>query len=59
MAFQNPLDRKPGAAHGTVQLDGLARVAGARRIKPALTSEEGREQQPVAVDQYEQNRFHP
>ena len=51
-------ESEPRAAPRAVGFDRLARIARAGGIKTALAAEEGRQQQPVAVDEGDEQGFH-
>src|SRR2546426_8550980 len=58
MAFENPLDPQPGAFERAVALDGLVRVARARRLETTLGEDEMRQRELVATNEshYDQAR---
>ncbi len=51
IAAQQPPERERQSAHGALVRDGLRRVVGAGRMKPASASEEWREESNVEADQ--------
>src|SRR3989344_6753201 len=57
VALADAFDGQPGAFQRAVGCDGLPRIGRAGRIEPALRAEKRRQQQPVAVDQENQQGY--
>jgi hypothetical protein len=58
VAAQNPADREPTAAPGTVAPDGFVRVVGATRREAAMLAEKGAERQLIHAYQKKEDFFH-
>jgi hypothetical protein len=58
MAAQEASQCEPRPTRRPMYLDRLARVRRAGRVEAALAAEERAQQQAIAVDQSEQDRFH-
>jgi hypothetical protein len=54
MAARETTERKLGSPHGPMSLDGLPGVRAAARPETAVTTQEGRQEQPITLNDQQQ-----